>query len=296
MAPVLPSMATSSSILGFAEVQSGRADPLLECWLERCPSQHGLTSLGEILGPQNKSLRLRKRSAKFEHVGIGGEFVISFSDRVRIDGRSLWSRNAVKGVSLRGERLKREGKKEWRQWNPRASKLGAGLLKASERGLLPEPGTTCLYLGSGHGTTISHLHDHLCAAKNHLGGTIVAVDISARCIRDLLKLSKTRPGIIPVLGDCRQSGNISPFLTSKVPWLFQDVSQAGQVEMFIHSCRQFLADEGTGILSLKSASERDTSGAFGHAQQSLLDAGFTLVERIDLSGWEDQHVLFHVVC
>ena len=221
--------------------------------------------------------------------------MISFSDRVRIDGRSLWSRNAVKGVSLRGERLKRDGKKEWRQWNPRASKLGAGLLKASKNGLLPEPGTTCLYMGSGHGTTISHLHDHLCASKNHLGGTIVAVDISARCIRDLIKLSKTRPGILPVLGDCRQSGNISPFLASKVPWLFQDVSQAGQVEMFIDSCHRFLAEKGTAILSLKSASERDTSGAFEHAQQSLLDAGFTLVERIDLSGWEDQHVLFHVV-
>ena len=65
--------------------------------------------------------------------------------------------------------------------------------------------------------------------------------------------------------------------------------------MFIDSCHRFLAEKGTAILSLKSASERDTSGAFEHAQQSLLDAGFTLVERIDLSGWEDQHVLFHVV-
>ena len=232
---------------------------------------------------------------RFGHVEIRGEFVISFSNRVRIDGRSLWSRNAVKGVSLRGESLKRDGKKEWRQWNPRASKLGAGLLKASESGLLPEPGSVCLYLGSGHGTTISHLHDHLCAAKNHLGGRIVAVDISSRCIRDLIKLSKTRPGILPVLGDCRQPDHISPFLSTKVPWLFQDVSQSGQVEMFIQSCHQFLAEKGTGILSLKSASERDTSCAFEHAQQSLLDAGFTLVERIDLSGWEDQHVLFHVV-
>ena len=232
---------------------------------------------------------------RFEHAGVRGEFVNSFSDRVRIDGRSLWSRNAVKGVSLRGERLKRDGRKEWRQWNPRASKLAAGLLKASESGLLPEPGTTCLYLGSGHGTTISHLHDHLCASKNHLGGTIVAVDISSRCIRDIIRLSKARPGILPVLADCRQSEHISPFLTAKVPWLFQDVSQAGQVEMFIGSCHRFLAEKGTAILSLKSASERDTSGAFEHAQQSLLDAGFTLVERIDLSGWEDQHVLFHVV-
>ena len=45
---------------------------------------------------------------------------------------------------------------------------------------------------------------------------------------------------------------------------------------------------------MKSASERDTIGAFEHAERCLLDAGFTMVERIDLAGWEDQHVLFHV--
>ena len=226
---------------------------------------------------------------------VGSEMMKSFSERVQIQGRSLWSRNAVKGFSLRGERLKKDGRKEWRQWNPRASKLGAALLKASKPGLLPEPGSSCLYLGSGHGTTISHLHDHVCASNNHLGGSIVAVDISARCIRDIIRLSKTRLGILPVLADCRQPQQISPFLSTKVPWLFQDVSQSGQVEMFISACNRFLASNGTGLLSLKSASERDTDGAFDHAESTLLDAGFTLVERIDLAGWEDQHVLFHVV-
>ena len=226
---------------------------------------------------------------------VGSEMMKSFSERVQIQGRSLWSRNAVKGFSLRGERLKKDGRKEWRQWNPRASKLGAALLKASKPGLLPEPGASCLYLGSGHGTTISHLHDHVCASNNHLDGSIVAVDISARCIRDVIRLSKTRPGILPVLADCRQSEQIAPFLSTKVPWLFQDVSQSGQVEMFISACTRFLAPNGTGLLSLKSASERDTDGAFDHAEGTLLDAGFTVVERIDLTGWEDQHVLFHVV-
>ena len=219
----------------------------------------------------------------------------SFSERVEIKGRSLWSRNAVKGVSLRGERLKRDGRKEWRQWNPRASKLGAALLKASQFGLLPEPGSTCLYLGSGHGTTISHLHDHACGSNNHLDGTIVAVDISSRCMRDMIRLSKSRPGIIPVLADCRQTQQITPFLSRRAPWLFQDVSQTGQVEMFIEACNLHLAENGTGLLSLKSASERDTQGAFEHAEQSLLEAGFTLIEKIDLAGWEEQHVLFHVV-
>ena len=224
-----------------------------------------------------------------------GEPLRSFSDRVEIQGRSLWSRNAVKGCSLRGERLKKKGRKEWRQWNPRSSKLGAGLLKASQSGLLPEPGSTCLYLGSGHGTTISHLHDHVCGSKNHLEGAIISVDISSRCIREMIRLSRTRPGIIPVLADCRQSEHITPFLPKKVPWLFQDVSQTGQVEMFIEACNHFLAPNGTGLLSLKSASERDTRGAFDYAEGALSDAGFTLVEKIDLAGWEDQHVLFHVV-
>ena len=218
-----------------------------------------------------------------------------FSDRVKIQGRSLWSRNAVKGISLRGERLKREGRKEWRQWNPRASKLGAGLLKASKRGLLPEPGSTCLYLGSGHGTTISHLHDHVCGSNNHLGGKIVAVDISPRCIRDLICLSKVRPGIHPILSDCRKLSSISPFINAKVPWLFQDVSQSGQVEIFVEACNRFLQPQGTGLLSLKAASERNTSSAFDHAEQIIQGAGFTLVERVDLQGWEEQHVLFHVV-
>jgi fibrillarin-like rRNA methylase len=77
--------------------------------------------------------------------------------------------------------------------------------------------------------------------------------------------------------------------------LFQDVSQTGQVEMFIEACNHFLAPNGTGLLSLKSASERDTRGAFDYAEGALSDAGFTLVEKIDLAGWEDQHVLFHVV-
>ena len=224
-----------------------------------------------------------------------GDSLQFFSDRVRIEGRSLWSRNALKGVSLRGERLKREGRKEWRQWNPRTSKIAAGLLKSKQESILPESGDTCLYLGSGHGTTISHLHDHVCGAKNHLGGTIIAVDISPRCIRDVIRLSSSRPGILPVLADCRDLESVSPFLNSKVPWIFQDVSQSNQVELFIKTCNRFLSHGGTALLSLKSASERESSGAFAHAENTLTEAGFTLVERIDLAGWEEKHMLFHVV-
>ena len=222
------------------------------------------------------------------------------SDYVRIDGRNLWSRNAVKGTSVRGERLKRDGRKEWRQWNPRASKLGAGLLRASEdvAGLLPPIGSTCLYLGAGHGTTISHLHDHLCGSKNLHQGTIIAVDISSRCIRDIIRLAESRPGIFPVLADVRDCNSIRPFLNQKTPWIFQDVSQTSQVEIFINICDRFLSPDGTAVLSLKAASERQIEGGisaqFEHAESIIEASGYHLIERINLAGWENKHVLFQI--
>ena len=37
---------------------------------------------------------------------------------VRREGRTLWTRNAVKGVSVSGARRKRAGRIEWRRWDP----------------------------------------------------------------------------------------------------------------------------------------------------------------------------------
>jgi fibrillarin-like rRNA methylase len=164
--------------------------------------------------------------------------------------------------------------------------------------MLPDSGTTTLYLGAGHGTTISHLHDHLCGSKNHLGGVIVAVDISPRCVRDLIQLAKVRPGLLPLLADARKPALITPFLNGRVGWLFQDVSQAGQVEMFIAAAENFLAAGGCGLLSLKAASERINEGGhqatFDEAEKYLVDSGLILHQRLNLAGWEDNHVLFHV--
>ena len=67
------------------------------------------------------------------------------------------------GVSVYGEQLRNFGKQEYRRWDPNRSKLGAGIMRSrrDKQFLLPEPGSTVLYLGAGHGTSISHLHDHL---------------------------------------------------------------------------------------------------------------------------------------
>ena len=213
-------------------------------------------------------------------------------------GRGLWSRNAVKGERVRDERLRRDGKIEWRSWNPSSSKLGAAIIRSSgDAGiLLPEPGSTVLYIGAGHGTTISHLHDHVCGSGNHHGGSIVAVDLSARCIRDLISLAEKRPGILPVLSDARNLDDYAIFLSNRVPWILQDVSQAGQVDLMLRICNRFLSPNGIALLSLKAASERWTDGGdearFLAAESKIAESNLELVERIDLKGLEEQHVMY----
>lgn len=219
------------------------------------------------------------------------------SDSVLLEGRNVWTVNANPGVAVRGESLRKFRGVEHRRWDPNRSKLGAGLLRTRNdpSNLLPQPGSTVLYLGAGHGTTISHLHDHLCGRSNQHRGRLVAVDLAPRCLRDLTYLADGRPGLVPVLGDARKFDAWGILIPSRVDWLFQDVAQAGQVEIFLSAVRRFLSKDGIGLLSLKAASERHQDGGdadiFAGAIAKLSDE-VELVEHINLTGFEDQHALF----
>ena len=221
------------------------------------------------------------------------------SETVLLEGRNVWTVNANPGVAVRGESLRKFRGVEHRRWDPNRSKLGAGLLRTRNdpRLLLPNAGSTILYLGAGHGTTISHLHDHLCGAKNRFGGRLVAVDLAPRCLRDLTYLAEHRPGLVPVLGDARKFDAWGVLIPSRVDWLFQDVAQAGQVDIFLSAVRRFLSQDGIGLLSLKAASERHNDGGdedIFAAAIAQLSSEVELLEHINLTGFEDQHALFVV--
>ena len=221
------------------------------------------------------------------------------SETVLLEGRNVWTVNANPGVAVRGESLRKFRGIEHRRWDPNRSKLGAGLLRTRNDPslLLPDAGSTILYLGAGHGTTISHLHDHLCGAKNRFGGRLVAVDLAPRCLRDLTYLAEHRPGLVPVLGDARKFDAWGVLIPSRVDWLFQDVAQAGQVDIFLSAVRRFLSQDGIGLLSLKAASERYNDGGdedIFAAAIAQLSSEVELLEHINLTGFEDQHALFVV--
>ena len=221
------------------------------------------------------------------------------SESVLLEGRSLWSVNANPGVAIRGESLRKFRGVEHRRWDPDRSKLAAALLRTRNNpsDLLPQAGSTVLYLGAGHGTTISHLHDHLCGAGNQKRGRLIAVDLAPRCLRDLTYLAEQRPGLVPVLGDARKFETWGVLLPRKVNWLFQDVAQAGQVEIFTSAVRRFLSQDGIGLLSLKAASERHREAGERDVFASAiakLSQELELIEHINLTGFEDQHALFVV--
>ena len=220
---------------------------------------------------------------------------------VRREGRSgIWTRNAVKGISVRGERRKRDSRIEWRAWDPNRSKVAAALLGTDNdpADILPEPGSTCLYLGASFGGTASFVHDMVCGSQNHLEGQIIAVEIAPRAMRELVALASQRPGLVPVLGDARIPHTVSPYIRGKADWIHQDLSIADQAETFVKIAGAFLKLGGTGLLSLKAASERSSDGdddtRFTKAERILGKSDLEVVERIDLAGFEEQHVVFHV--
>ena len=129
-------------------------------------------------------------------------------------------------------------------------------------------------------------------------GRIIAVDLSPRCLRDLVHLSSIRPGLVPVLGDARKLNSWGIMVPNKVDWLLQDVSQAGQATIFIDAVKKFLKPSGKALLSLKAASERFSEGGerevFNNVREELEKSGLTILEQIDLHGLEDNHCLYFV--
>ena len=225
---------------------------------------------------------------------------ISLGWGARREGKSLWSRNANKGMSVRGERRKRDGRVEWRRWDPFRSKVAAALLLTSQEPseLLPGPGDTCLYLGASSGSTVSHIHDMVCGSDNHHNGQIIAVEISPRMMRDLSTLAGDRNGLIPILSDARDVGSYATVMRDKAHWIHQDLSIADQAENFISIAKSTLREGGVGLFSLKAASERHSDGddhsRFSSAEKLLEDSELELIERIDISQYQDQHVVFVV--
>lgn len=203
--------------------------------------------------------------------------------RVFTDGQNLYTENLTPGRSVYGERLVPVRAREYREWDPRRSKLAALLLKGWK--ILPlERGSEVLYLGAASGTTVSHISD-LCPE-----GTVYAVEFSRRVFQKLLALAEERHNVIPILADASKPDGYASTV-GRVGFLYQDIAQRDQVDIVERNLR-FLRPEGFGILFVKARSAdvaREPEAVYREAASGLRRAGLHVLGTVPLDPFEKDH-------
>ncbi|MEA3457121.1 MAG: fibrillarin-like rRNA/tRNA 2'-O-methyltransferase [Candidatus Thermoplasmatota archaeon] len=204
-----------------------------------------------------------------------------FTERNRIFTKNLQS---CRGITVYGERLIKHKNEEFRSWNPYKSKLAAAILKG-----LSNINLSCdshiLYLGAATGTTVSHISD---IAKE---GAVYAVEKSPFAVKDLLELSKKRENIMPILSDANHPDRYSTIVPT-VDFLYQDISQRNQSEIFINNVNRYLKKNGQGIIMVKARSidvSIKPKKIYELITGELKKHKLTIVDIIDISHYEKDH-------
>ena len=139
---------------------------------------------------------------------------------------------------------------EFREWVPSRSKLAAMILKGHVVDIKPD--WKVLYLGAASGTTVSHLADIVDK------GIIYAVEYSAKPFVKFLQLAEERRNIIPLLEDASTPWKYNG-IVEKVDFVYQDIAQKNQIEIFFANVDMFLRDGGEGVIMVKARSIDSTA-------------------------------------
>lgn len=180
---------------------------------------------------------------------------------------------------------------EYRELDPKHSKLGAALAKGCQQFGIKE-GCTILYLGASHGYTPSFVSDMV---GPH--GVIYCLDVAPRVVRDLVFVCKERENMIPLLADAMDPKSYADRITG-VDVVFQDIAQRNQVEIFLSNCRLYLKHGGYGMLAVKARS----IDVLKHPQDIFKDIKrgfegnpeFVIVDYRELFPYEKDHAFFVV--
>ena len=191
--------------------------------------------------------------------------------------------DSCKGIKVYNERLIRNKNKEFRSWNPYRSKLAAAILKKFTFNIKPD--SNVLYLGAATGTTVSHISD---IVKD---GMVYAVESSPIAANELIKLSRIRKNVIPILEDANHSDRYS-FYFNSVDIVYQDISQRNQAEIFTENIERYLKKDGLGILMVKARSidvSLKPKETYDLVANKLREQKLNIINLIDLSPYEKDH-------
>jgi fibrillarin-like pre-rRNA processing protein len=201
-------------------------------------------------------------------------------------GKRLFTKSLIKGKAPFGERIFREGDEEYREFDPKRSKLAATIVKGcTNTGIRKDD--VILYLGISHGYTASFVSDII--GKD---GLILGIDPAPRVIRDLVFLSKERKNIVPIMA----SANHPKEYQDKVclaDVVYQDIAQKNQSDIFIRNCELFLKKGGYGLLAVKARSidiKKKPTVLFKEIRKEL-EERFTVIDYRLLDPLEKDHCM-----
>ena len=200
-----------------------------------------------------------------------------FSDRGR-----LYTISACPGRRIYGERLVSVNGTEYREWEPRRSKLSA-YLSVGGNAFPFERNSKVLYLGASSGTTPSHVAD-ICP-----DGRVYCVEFAQRMFRELVGTCSTRPNMMPILGDATKPDEYAIFVND-VDIVYQDVAQKNQASIMCRNMDRF--DAEWGVLAIKARSENATASdesVFMHSEEFIRNHGFRIVDARSIEPYEKSH-------
>lgn len=205
------------------------------------------------------------------------------------DGKRLFTKSISPGKRHFEERIFKENGVEYRQIDPLKSKLAAAIEKGiSQIGV--KPGDVVLYLGCSHGYTPSFMSD---IVGND--GFVFALDFAPRVMRDMVFVSETRQNIAPIMADANQPQTYAHRILY-VDYIYQDIAQKNQAEIFLKNCKLFLKRDGFAFLAVKSRSvniAKKPKAIFAEVRKAIEDSkDLTIVDYRELDPLQKDHCVF----
>lgn len=202
-------------------------------------------------------------------------------------GSVVLTKNFVPGRTVYSEKLFREGSEEFRDWDPKRSKLCAGIFKGIKTTGI-KPGDFVLYLGASTGTTPSHVSDIVGE-----DGFVFALDFAPRVVRNLVYVCEVRKNMTPLLADANKPESFAQFICP-VDVVYMDIAQKNQTEIFLKNVDLFLKRGGFAILALKARSidvTQDPASIFKQVRIELSQK-VDIIDEKYLGPFEKDHSLF----
>lgn len=199
--------------------------------------------------------------------------------------QSVVTPNLTPGLKVYNEKLVDYEGIEYRIWDPRRSKLSAAIKNGLTK-LKIDYNSKILYLGASSGTTPSHISDMV------PDGLVYCLEFSPRMMRDLLRVCDSRSNMVPILGDATQPKKYQNII-EEVDFVYCDVAQPQQSELFMDNMNLFLKNYGQGILMIKARSidvTKKPQQIFREEVSKLKTHGFSILENIKLEPYEKDHI------